>query len=387
MEPQRVGIVGYGGFGQFLHYAWASCERVRIVAAADSDPLRNPGPPVRFFTRWEDLVAAPGIELVAVATPPRTHADIACEAMQQGKHILVEKPLAVTRQEARRVIETRDRTGMVAGIDYMLRFNPLVEAITALTHEGSLGALRRAVVENYAQDEVLPPEHWFWDRSRSGGIFVEHGVHFFDLINNLAASSPRNINGACHQRNERQEDRAVATVAYEDGLMATHYHAFSRPGFFEQTFIRLVYDLAEIDLEGWIPLSGRVRALVNQATEGNLHRLPGFRIVHKVDIEDVEDLSRPEGWGRKRLDTRREGMITSGGRSYQADSLITGTFAAAGSKGQVYTDSLRRLLADLLDRIEDSRHVMRVGLEEGLSSLDMALWADQAARVDQAPVP
>jgi len=322
---------------------------------------------------------------VAIATPPATHAEIACKAMRQGKHILIEKPLDVTLENARRIIRTRDQTGKVAGIDYMMRFNPLVETLTLLTRSGCFGRLHRAMVENYAQDEILPPEHWFWDRDQSGGIFVEHGVHFFDLVDSFATAAPCKVIGASHSRNSRQEDQITATVVYEDGLMATHYHAFSRPGFFEHNSLRLVYDLAEIDLEGWIPLSGRVQALVNDSTERDLYGLPGFQEVQKMAIKDLEDISRPKGWGDSPRTADRTGEIISGGRSYRVNNLITGTFAAGAAKGEVYAASLRGLLRDLIIRIEEPGHTMRASLEDGLRSLDTALQADRAAHEGGLP--
>ncbi|GAG41312.1 unnamed protein product, partial [marine sediment metagenome] len=247
------------------------------TAAADTDPGRDPGPPVRFYHRWEELAADPDVEIVVIATPPFTHADMACEALSRGKHVLIEKPMATSLEDARRIMDLRDKTGRVAGIDYMLRFNPLVEALAAITHSGVLGELRRAIVENYAQDEILPQDHWFWDRELSGGILVEHGVHFFDLINGLTTATPQRVSGRTHSRNNSQEDQALAMVVYDNGLMATHYHAFSRPGFFEHTSIRLVYDLAQVDLQDWIPLAGQITALVNGTTAKALYGLPGFR--------------------------------------------------------------------------------------------------------------
>ncbi len=382
MTPHRIGIIGYGGFGQFLHHVWGALDRVQVAAVADTDPARNPGSPVRFYRQWEELAADPDVEIIIIATPPSTHADMACEAMRQGKHVLIEKPMAVSLEDARRIMDLRDKTGLVAGIDYMLRFNPLVEVLAAITHGGVLGELRRAVVENYAQDEILPPGHWFWDRELSGGILVEHGVHFFDLVNGLTPATPKRVSGMTHGRNDSQEDQVLATVVYDNGLMATHYHAFSRPGFFEHTSIRLVYDLAQVDLQGWIPLAGQITALVNETTAKLLYDLPGFQEKEKIAIKDVPDHSRPEGWGERPpvLSDSGEPVIISGGHGYPVDTYVTGTFAAAGTKGEIYAASLQGLLSDVIRKVENPKHSLRVGLEEGLASLELALEATASAQ-------
>ena len=121
------------------------------------------------------------------------------------------------------------------------------------------------MIENHAQDETISAGHWFWDTTQSGGILVEHAVHFFDLIESFTSTQPVKIDTCSHCRSLGVQDRMLATVCYDDGLMVTQYHAFSRPKFFERATMRLWFDLAEVELEGWFPLSGRIRALTNAA--------------------------------------------------------------------------------------------------------------------------
>ena len=64
----------------------------------------------------------------------------------------------------------------------MQRYNPLYHAVKALIDSALLGEFLHGYFENYAADEFLTPDHWFWDPAKSGGIFIEHGVHFFDLF-------------------------------------------------------------------------------------------------------------------------------------------------------------------------------------------------------------
>jgi predicted dehydrogenase len=64
----------------------------------------------------------------------------------------------------------------------MQRYNPLFGKVSRLVQSRVLGEVLHGSFENYGSDENLPVDHWFWDRSKSGGIFIEHGVHFFDLF-------------------------------------------------------------------------------------------------------------------------------------------------------------------------------------------------------------
>lgn len=382
MHPISIGIVGYGGFGRFLHAAWERRETVSVQAVADADPARHTSQ-VRCYTRWEDLVADPDVTLVAVATPPATHAAIACAAMAAGKHVLIEKPLATTRDDAERILRVRDQTRRVAAVDYMLRFNPVVEALHAWSRSGCFGRLRRVVVENYAQDESLPATHWFWDPAQSGGILVEHAVHFIDIVNGCTPARPVRVDGLGLRRNAGQEDRMMATVVYEDGLVASHYHAFSRPGFFEQTTQRYVFDLVQIEVEGWIPLTGRVSALVSEETRPELERLPGFVAARSTGIDTLPDVSRPEGWGLVAHSAAQPGARTlhSGGVAYTVDRLVEGAFAVPLSKSEAYAAALRALLSNVVAAIHDPTVPLRAPLEAGLESLAIALEATARAHV------
>src|SRR5258708_22501531 len=103
-------------------------------------------------------------------------------ALEAGKHVICEKPLAMTVAEADTLIAMARKRDRVLVANLMQRYNPLFDAIKHLIQDQVLGELLHGYFENYASDENLPPEHWFWDRSKSGGIFVEHGVHFFDMF-------------------------------------------------------------------------------------------------------------------------------------------------------------------------------------------------------------
>lgn len=375
MAVYKLGIIGYGGFGKFLYKSWKRLENVKIVAVADQDASCNPGGTISFYNRWQDLIKVQEIDIVSIVTPPSSHAEIACAAMQAGKHVIIEKPIAITIEDGKRIIAMRDQTGKKAIVDYMLRFNPIVETLALLSHDKAFGELRRVDVENYAQDSTLPPEHWFWKPDIAGGILIEHAVHFIDLVHSLTNESPRRVTGLCHSRNRKQEDRVLANVLYDNGLIATHYHAFARPAFFEDTTIRLSYDLAQIDIEGWIPLSGKIKALVNTNTEQTLSQLPGFKLQHVQRIDQIEDASLPGSWGNK---------VRSGGVDYFVEKMISGGFDIGRPKLEVYSDCLCFIIQDLIKTIENPDYSPQVTLEDGLLSLEIAILATESGRKDRS---
>lgn len=382
MRIFNLGIIGYGGFGKFLHNAWNSLDNVRVIAIADKNATALPDMEgIKTFANWRDLLREKEIDAIAIVTEPSTHEEIATACMEAGKHVLIEKPLAISLSAAEKIISTRNRTGTWAAIDFIMRFNPLLQAIQGFTQQEIFGKLRRVDVENYAQDEQLPPEHWFWHPERSGGILIEHAVHFIDLVHFFAPAKILKVNGLKHNRNPQQEDQVLANVLYEGGLMATHYHAFARPGFFETTQIKLAYDLADIELQGWIPLSGTIQALVNPQTKQALLDCPFFELGDTTGIDNASDESRPEGWGIAEISgPSNRNTVRSGGVVYEVNEIVTGKFQLKRSKQEVYADGVRASLLDVLKKIENPEHQLAATLETGLESLKIAIGATESAR-------
>jgi predicted dehydrogenase len=356
LRPLRVGLAGYGSFARFLQQSWSSLEDVQIVAAAS---LHDSPENIRTYEHWDGLLTDKEVDLVAIITPPNLHAAVASAVMEAGKHVLIEKPVATALADARRLLEIRDRTGRVATIDFLMRFTPLAEIFASWKRDLPFGRLRRAAIENHAQDETLPTGHWFWDIAQSGGILVEHGGHFFDLIGSFTSARPVRVDRWAYRRPNGAQDRTLATVYYDDGLTFTQYHTFSRPFFFERTTTQLWYDLAELEFEGWFPLSGRIRALTNAATEPALAMLPHFTETARRPVPRASGTLPPS--------------ISIGGEPFSASDEIVGTFDIRRPKMEIYADAVRAMLADVRRAIDDPGHQLRVTLEAGVEALRLAV--------------
>ncbi len=376
MKKYRIGIIGYGGFGKFLHHWWDKLDNVEILAVSDSKHRGANPERYTIYNDWHDLLNADDIDIVSIVTPPAFHVEMACAAMHAGKHVLLEKPVAISLEGVNEIIKVQKDTGRIITVDHMLRYNPIVKSFAEISRNGSFGQLRHAVVSNYAQDSSLSIDHWFWNKELSGGILVEHGVHFFDIINALTDQNYIHVSGASHHRNEKQEDQVSATVLYDKGLIASHYHSFASPGFFEKTTIRLAFDLARIEVVGWIPLTGKIEALVNPSSLNQINIIPGLKIDSLELIDEIQDDSRPEGWGDD--DPVPPPMqIFSGGVAYDVNKRLKGSFDIGRSKGQVYGECVQEIIQDLIKKIENPDHVLRITLEDAEESLKIALLASE----------
>lgn len=163
----------------------------------------------------------------------------------------------------------------------------------------------------------------------------------------------------------------MATVTHESGLVATHYHSFSGPDFFEQTSMRFVFDVLRVDVNGWIPMSGRLTAIVNQENESELARLPGFRVTRRA--------SGPEILGPNWTRAAGGFGVTVAGRPFEMDATVEGEFGISETKSEAYARALRALMADFVSAIDDSDHALRVTLEDGIASLETAITATENA--------
>jgi len=349
-RPLGIGLVGAGRFGEFCVAAFADLPGVRIVAVTDA--ARDRAETVAALadgqaTVHEDLEGLlddPAVDIVHVGTPPYLHGPVARRAAERGKHVFVEKPLATSLAEGVGAVAAARLAGVQLSIDYVLRHHPLHRLAIALSRSGALGRLQLFALENFASCEALPPDHWFWDRARSGGIHVEHGVHFFDLCVALAGRLPDVVCGSTQRRPDGAADRMSALLGFGDELVASFHHAFNRAAATERTTIRLAFERGHATIEGWIPTRLAVEGEVSASEVTQLRKLFGAELVT--------------------IETRR-GTVA-----------VSGTAEAPDRQGE-YRDAIRAGMSDLVAAIRGERP-LAVTAEDGIRSLEIALRATGA---------
>src|ERR1051326_728466 len=182
----RIGALGAGGFGLFALQQFTQLPGVQLVAMGATHREAALAMTQRFGLPdpmdIDALLAREDINLVYIATPPFLHHAQAMKALQAGKHVICEKPLAVDLCQADEMIQLAKEKNLLVIANLMQRYNGLFDLIRRLVESKALGEFLHGFFENYASDEGLTPDHWFWDRQKSGGIFIEHGVHFFDMF-------------------------------------------------------------------------------------------------------------------------------------------------------------------------------------------------------------
>ncbi|MFF3871407.1 Gfo/Idh/MocA family protein [Streptomyces sp. NPDC001978] len=202
--PLRVGMVGYAFMGAAHSQGWRTVGRVfdlplRPVMAAicgrDGAAVRAAADRHGWAaaeTDWRDLVARDDVDLVDICTPGDSHAEIALAALAAGKHVLCEKPLANTVEEAAAMTEAAEAAhgrGQLAMVGFNYRRLPATALARRMVAEGRLGTLRHARV-TYLQDWLVDPEFpltWRLRREHAGsGSLGDLGAHIVDLAQYLA---------------------------------------------------------------------------------------------------------------------------------------------------------------------------------------------------------
>jgi len=359
-SPVGVGLVGTGGFGVFCLDAFTDMPEIKVVAVADTDLRRaqSAAPSgARAYEGYDGLLADPNVEIIAINTPPFLHGPMAIQAAQAGKHIFVEKPLATSVEEAKAAIQAAQDARVQMTVDYVLRYHPLHTLATHIVQSGALGAMRHWSLENFAADDSLLPDHWFWDPVQSGGIHVEHGVHFFDLCNHLVGAAPDTVSGFVQQRPDGRVDRVSATVCYGNDVLATFYHSFNQIRRIEETTIRINCEHGHIMLFGWIPTRLTLTGLVNAPGLIALEDLLGD---HLDIVEQFDD---------------RE--FKHGDAVEQLAAQVQSTVHAPDRQGD-YRRAIQAGMQNLVEVIWGEQ-TLQVTAEDGLLSLAVGLAATESA--------
>ncbi|WP_406031655.1 Gfo/Idh/MocA family oxidoreductase [Nocardioides sp. NBC_00163] len=229
-----VGMIGYAFMGAVHSHAWRSAHRFfdlpmtpRMQILCGRDATRVAEAATRFgweesVTDWRDVIARDDVDLVDVCTPGDTHAEIAIAALEAGKHVLCEKPLANSVAEAERMAAAAAvaaERGVRAMVGFTYRRVPAIALARKLVADGRLGELHH-VRAQYLQDWLADPEtplSWRLDKTKAGsGALGDIGAHVIDLTQHITGDRILEVSGMLETF---VKERPVAETS--SGLSAT----------------------------------------------------------------------------------------------------------------------------------------------------------------------
>lgn len=228
-----VAILGCGMMGNIHADGWARLPDTRILACADiledrAQALAEKHGLEAWTNNYRQAVLHPGVDVVSVCVPTSLHAEMSIYALNQGVHVLTEKPMARTLAQTELMIEAARLNDRRLGVGHMRRQSPIVAALRYLLGEGRLG---RPVLYTASDIRQVRPKLAMHDDRQNGGPVVDMAVHYIDVWNTIFDSPPVEVfaRGLTIARDrpelasiaEKAPDTAILQVTYASGDQAS----------------------------------------------------------------------------------------------------------------------------------------------------------------------
>jgi len=231
-EPIRLGIIGCGRVAEERHLPpLLHLREFRVVSTADLDEARSR----RFadqvgaeeaVTDYRAVLERPDVEAIAILTPTLSHAEIGLAALDAGKHILIEKPLAMNVEECERLIARAGTSPCKVVVGFNLRWHRLVRRAREFLATGRLGrikAIRSAYTHNRT-GETAPD--WHCKLDLGGGVAFNEGVHHFDLWRYLTGRQVEQVYSVSVPSVQYEDETNVVTARLSGNILGTGVFTF-----------------------------------------------------------------------------------------------------------------------------------------------------------------
>jgi predicted dehydrogenase len=234
----RGAIIGYGFIAERGHlpaYAIPGATRFDIVAVADicaarREQARVALPDARIYETHQQLleVERGRVDFVDIATPPCDHARIARDAMSRGLHVLCEKPLATTGEDARAIVMQAREMRRVLFPCHNYKHAPVIKAVRQILDAGLIGSVRLVTLQTFRNTHAKGVDEWRpdWRRQKrvsGGGIAMDHGSHTFYLAFDWFGGYPTGITAKMSTLGDFDtEDNFACAIAFPNGTATAH---------------------------------------------------------------------------------------------------------------------------------------------------------------------
>jgi len=291
----RIGFIGLGAMGlshvKAVHRLCGDKAEITALCGttdANFEAAAEVAPRGRRFKQPSQLIESE-VDAIFVSTPNFTHAKLAEEIISAGKHLFLEKPCGITRNECLRVLDAASRSDGILMLGHELRYSPFFQKIKELVERGEIGKARMVWTREFRGPFQKKSGEWIQDARLSGGCLVDKNCHHFDLMNWWVGARPQRVSafGGCAvnrviEGKHQVQDHATVSYEYENGARGT------------LQLCMFALDFPSEDLEMGIIGDGGMlvtrisRIEILQWKRGTNQKEP---IIHKVNAR------QGEGWG------------------------------------------------------------------------------------------
>ena len=248
MKKVKIGIIGCGKVTERLHLpGFSRVKGAEVVALADTDLLKAQRLGALFkipviFRDYRHLLKFNHIDAVCVCTPNNLHCRITCDALGAGKHVLVEKPMATSMAEVRRMAAAADKAKRVLMVAQIHRFIPINSVARDFVRSGRVGEMYafRGRVGHGGPEHWAPDGKWFFDAKQAfGGALVDIGIHLIDVLRWISGKEAASV-AACVKTLRKKttvDDNASLVIECTDGAIGSVEASWTQePGELTYTF-------------------------------------------------------------------------------------------------------------------------------------------------------
>jgi myo-inositol 2-dehydrogenase/D-chiro-inositol 1-dehydrogenase len=226
----RFGVIGCGAWGSYHARTIAKGPHTQLLGIAErSDANRAQAsaehPTIAAYADYRELLARPDIEAVDIVLPSHLHHEVGLAALEAGKHVLIEKPLALDLQQCDDLINLAQAKGLVLATGFQFRLSSLWGKVKDLIEQGAIGTPQYALIELWRNAYRQGSDGWRYDRKRVGNWVLEEPIHFFDLARwyFLPWGEPVSVYARANARQADRpdlQDNFTATVNFPQGRYA-----------------------------------------------------------------------------------------------------------------------------------------------------------------------
>lgn len=215
MTKLNAAVIGCGSWGRNHARVYSELPNVNLVAVADTAPAAANEVAEKYrakpYTESAKLLEDPDIQLVSICTPTVTHARLALQAIEHGKHVLVEKPMTNTVEEAKKLIKASKKRGVTLTVGFVERFNPAVQEAYRRIAKGEIGGVILAHTRRVSQRPL---------RIGDVGVIKDLAIHDIDITSILFNEEPRTIYATAGSIAHQFEDYANINIGYPENRTA-----------------------------------------------------------------------------------------------------------------------------------------------------------------------
>ena len=220
MKKTRIAVIGYGGMGGWHCDKIGEIEELELAGVYDIKESRNEAAEaagLHAYASLEELLADPSVEIVTVAIPNQLHKEVCVQAMEAGKHVVCEKPVALNHEELQRMIDVSKVNKVLFTGHQNRRWDEDYQTIKQIYENGTLGKVFR--IESRVHGSRGIPGDWRNQKQCGGGMVLDWGVHLLDQIMQMIPKKIVSVYAdLSYVTNEMCDDGFIVYIKFEDEL-------------------------------------------------------------------------------------------------------------------------------------------------------------------------